>query len=245
MHKVVIVVPVFRHGEVLGETVARLVVSGLPVLVVSDGNDAVQVRLIEAVCRGAGVQLLKRRVNGGKGAAVMDGLREAARRGFTHAFQVDADGQHDLGRVLEFVRVSRQCPEALVLGYACYDESAPWSRRVGRWVTHVWVWISSLSLCVRDSMCGFRIYPIAAMLAVIDGARVGRGMEFDTELCVRAVWHGLRVVNLPVEVVYVSGGVSNFRFGADNVRMTVMHARLFGGMLWRVVGRVCRVKWML
>jgi hypothetical protein len=109
----------------------------------------------------------------------------------------------------------------------------PKARLYGRLLTHVWVWINTLSLAIKDSMCGFRVYPLADVVDVIDHARLGRRMDFDPEIAVRLVWRGLKVVNLPTPVSYPRDGVSHFDTLWDNVRISGMHARLFFGMLLR------------
>ena len=238
MFNPVIVIPVFQHGEILRATVSRLAPLTIPLIVVNDGSEPTQSMLIRKACRSERIKLLERDTNGGKGAAVTDGLREAKRRGYSHAFQVDADGQHDIARVPEFIRVARQHPAAMILGYPRYDKTIPLLRRLSRWLTHIWVWINTLSFCIRDSMCGFRVYPIASVLKIIDDANVGMHMEFDTELCVRACWQNIPIINLPVGVTYPDGGHSNFRITEDNALITLMHTRLFCGM-------VVRLPWLL
>ncbi len=233
MFDIVIIMPVFQHGEMLRATLARLAPFEIPALVVCDGNPPPQRRLIEHACRQARIKLIHRIKNGGKGAAVIDGLREALRCGHSHAFQIDADGQHDISGLAEFIRVARERPQALILGCPRYDESRPLSRRLGRWLTHVWVYINTWSWSIRDSMCGFRIYPIAPILKIIDNSNIGRRMNFDPELCVRACWNGMPIINMPVAVSYPKRGRSNFRLGADNMLITAMHTRLFFGMLRR------------
>ncbi|MBN9931448.1 hypothetical protein HZD82_24645, partial [Pantoea agglomerans] len=47
-----------------------------------------------------------------------------------------------------------------------------------------------------DSMCGFRVYPLAATLALCDRRAIGQRMDFDTEIMVRLYWH-LQNMNLP------------------------------------------------
>ena len=233
MFDLVIVIPVFQHGEALSDTIWRLTPSGIPLIVVNDGSDPSQSLLIRQTCQNDRIKLLDRNINGGKGAAVVDGLREAKRQGYTHVCQIDADGQHDLSCLPEFVRVARRHPDAMILGYPCYDESVPLGRQLGRWLTHMWVWINTLSLCIRDSMCGFRVYPILPILKIIDDSNIGRYMDFDPELCVRVCWKGLPIINLPVRVTYPDGGQSNFRIKQDNILITLMHVRLFFGMLRR------------
>ena len=114
-----------------------------------------------------------------------------------------------------------------------YDASVPKGRLYGRYITHVWVWINTLSFEIRDSMCGFRVDPLKVTVAVLDGANIGRRMDFDIEVLVRLVWRGLRLVNLPTRVTYPLDGISHFKALRDNVLISRMHARLFFGMLVR------------
>ncbi|MDO9127962.1 MAG: glycosyltransferase, partial [Parvibaculum sp.] len=210
---------------------------GLPVIVIDDGNELGAARSIAAICAAhEGVELLRRDVNGGKGAAVLDGIARAEARGFTHALQIDADGQHDLARVTDLLALARAHPHALVTGEPVYDETVPRSRRIARWITHVWVAVNTLSFRIVDSMCGFRIYPVAETLAVVRAAHVAKRMAFDTEILVRLVWRGTEVVTLPVAVTYPAGNHSNFAMWDDNLRLSGMHAKLFFLMLARLPG---------
>src|SRR5262249_54381029 len=91
-----VVVPVYNHGTPLPSTIERLAPFELPIIVVDDGSDATTKSAIAAIARRHAVTVVTLPRNGGKGAAVMAGLRTAAAAGYTHALQVDADGQHDL-----------------------------------------------------------------------------------------------------------------------------------------------------
>ena len=230
-----VVVPVYNHEHAIGITVERLLPHGMPVLLVDDGSVASCAAVLrELAIRHAGqVSLLRLDENGGKGAAVIAGMREAATRGASHALQIDADGQHDADDVPRFLAEAQAHPDAVVNGRPVYDESVPKGRLVGRYATHVWVWINTLSFDIADSMCGFRIYPLAATLAMLEREHVGLRMDFDVEVIVRLHWAGLEVRNLPTRVTYPLDGVSHFRLWQDNVRISKMHARLFFGMLWR------------
>lgn len=231
-----IVIPVYEHGGAIGATLRRLLPHGVPVLLVDDGSGAQCAEVLRdlAAATPAQVSLLRLAENGGKGAAVIAGLREAGRRGATHAVQIDADGQHDTDDVPAFLEQARAHPAAVINGRPVYDASVPRGRLVGRYATHVWVWINTLSLEIADSMCGFRVYPLAPTLALLQRRRVGRRMDFDTEVLVRLYWAGVRVRNLPTRVTYPADGVSHFDLWRDNLRIAWMHARLFFGMLPRL-----------
>src|SRR5690606_40040504 len=181
-----------------------------------------------------GVTVHRRDENGGKGVAVMEGFRLAAAEGFTHVLQVDADGQHDLNALPAIIEIARIHPNSLVSGEPVYDLTVPLSRKFGRWITHLWVWLETLSTEITDSMCGYRVYPLARTLEVMESEPVGHYMDFDTEIMVRLHWRGTRVRMLPVLVTYPRDNISNFRLGADNWLITKMHTRLVFGMLRRL-----------
>lgn len=228
------VVPTLNHVRALDTIIAGLAAAGLPVIVVDDGSAPEQAATIRGLCAARpGVTLLRHEHNAGKGAAVLAGLAAAERAGFSHAVQVDADGQHDLTRVGDLLALVQARPEALVTGVPVYDDSVPRARRIGRWLTHVWVAINTLSWRIIDSMCGFRVYPVQASLAVARDATIARGMAFDTEILVRLMWRGVPVELLPIAVTYPAGNHSNFDLWRDNVQISWMHTRLFFGMLVR------------
>ncbi len=229
-----IVIPVYNHGDAIGRTVQALRVHGLKIILVDDGSDAATQRQLAPLADGSHVQLLRLPSNRGKGVAAMTGFREAHRQGFTHVIQIDADGQHDATDVPKFVAAASANPSAMICGQAVYDRSVPTSRKIGRYITHTWVWIETLSFRIKDSMCGFRLYPLAQTIRVIDRSHIGARMDFDTEIAVRLAWTGVPAINIPTHVAYPLDGVSHFRMWHDNARISLMHTRLCFGMLWRL-----------
>lgn len=236
-----IVIPYHNHPGAIGGVLAALKPLGLPCRIVDDGSDEPsRAAIAELAEREDWVTLQRLEVNQGKGAAVMAGCDAALAQGFTHALQIDADGQHDVGAVPGMLDLSRRHSDAVITGQAVYDASVPRSRLYGRYVTHLWVWINTLSLAIRDSMCGLRIYPLARSCAIWHRHAVGKRMDFDMEILVRLSWSGAEVINVPVRVTYPADGVSHFKLFRDNVQISAMHARMFFGMLWRLPMLVAR-----
>lgn len=240
--KLIVTIPVYNHGAAIGNVVAAVRRHDLPVLLIDDGSEPVcAARITELAAQEPdAVRAIRLDPNQGKGAAMMAGLREAAQLGYTHALQIDADGQHDANDIPRFVQRALEHPNAVICGVPIYDDSVPKARLYGRYLTHVWVWINTLSFSITDSMCGFRIYPLPATLAVIDSETVGSRMDFDTEILVRLYWRGVAVVNEKTRVRYPEDGVSHFRAWQDNVAISKMHTRLFFGMVWRLPGLLWR-----
>jgi glycosyltransferase involved in cell wall biosynthesis len=239
--KTCIVIPFYNHAGAIAHVVDALKPLGLQCFIVDDGSDASAQRVLSQVAmRESWVKVLRLPKNGGKGAAVMAGCDAALAAGFSHALQIDADGQHDVADAARLLEVSRRNHAAIVSGEAIYDSSAPRSRRYGRYLTHVWVWINTLSFDIRDSMCGLRVYPLAATCEIWRQHRVGRRMDFDPEIMVRLHWNGMRIFTVPTRVTYPRDGVSHFKMLEDNVLISRMHARLFFGMLRRLPALLSR-----
>jgi glycosyltransferase involved in cell wall biosynthesis len=243
--KTVAVVPVFDHGEAVGTVVARLRAFGLPVILVDDGSHAPCAATLDALVAAAAGQepplvLLRHPENRGKGAAVLTGFAHAGVLGADHVLQVDADGQHDLDALPAFLDAAARQPGAVINGCSRYDNSVPKNRLYARCITHAWVWINTLSLRIVDSMCGFRLYPLAAVLALLPALRRADRMNFDTEILVRLDWNDVPIVNLPVKVCYPMDGLSHYRLWRDNLRVSAMHARLLFGMLLRLPRLITR-----
>ncbi|MGQ0618687.1 MAG: glycosyltransferase family 2 protein [Panacagrimonas sp.] len=237
-----LVVPYYNHEHAIERTLSALKSLGLPCWLVDDGSSATARHRVEALAERERhwLRLIALSPNQGKGAAVMAGCAAAAAAGHSHAVQVDADGQHDIADIPRLLELAREQPLALVTGIPVFDDSVPRARLYGRYITHFWVWVHTLSFAVRDSMCGFRVYPLAATLAVWRDGGVGRRMDFDTEILVRLHWRGLPLLQLPTRVTYPADGVSHFNVLRDNLRISWMHTRLLFGMLLRLPGVVRR-----
>ena len=241
MARVCAVVPVYNHEHAIAGIVGELRRCALTVYLVDDGSRASCAEVLDRLAAvDPEVRVVRLAHNQGKGAAVLAGMRAAAREGCTHALQIDADGQHQVDDVPRFLAVATADPAAVVCGAPQFDDSMPRSRRYLRYLTHVMVWVNTLSFGIRDSMCGFRVYPLAQVLPVIESEVPGRRMDFDVEALVRLHWRGVPLRWLPTPVSYPAGGVSHFRLLQDNVLITRMHTRLFFGMLRRLPRIVAR-----
>ncbi len=220
------VVPTFDNPETVGRVVDEIRRFIPEVIVVDDGSAPAGEEACRRLERERRASVHRLSKNAGKGAAVKRGLEEAARAGFSHAFQVDADGQHDLGEIPSFLSAAEAAPSSAIFGMPLYDESAPSVRRIGREITRFWVDLEVGRGVIRDAMIGFRVYPVAATLALPLRAR---RMSFDVEVAVLLAWAGVAIVNLPVKICYFApeeGGRSHFRPFQDNLRLSWLHSRL-------------------
>ena len=93
--KPIALIPHYNHGATLATVCTALRAHGLPVLVIDDGSNVADLAAArELAAHDPAITLLERAHNGGKGAAVKDGIHWVTQQGYSHALQIDADGQH-------------------------------------------------------------------------------------------------------------------------------------------------------
>jgi glycosyltransferase involved in cell wall biosynthesis len=228
-------VPTYDNPLTIGPVVDRIREHLPDILVVDDGSSDPGRRAVEALAASGRAHAHRLDQNLGKGGAVKVGFRVARELGFTHALQIDADGQHDATEIPRFIAAASEKPDALVLGVPVFDETAPAGRRRGRLISRFWTDLETGGRVIEDPLCGFRVYPLDT--AIRANARANR-MDFDPEIAVRMIWNGCPVVNLRTRVRYLSpeeGGVSHFRMFRDNILISLCHARLFITAVSRVL----------
>jgi glycosyltransferase involved in cell wall biosynthesis len=230
-----ILIPVYRHGKTACPLAERLALMGLPVIMVDDGNDQeTQALLAECAARTRGIVPVRLEKNAGKGGAFIKGLEKAAELGLTHVLQIDADGQHDDAAAAFFLEQAAKYPDRIICGLPAFDETAPHSRVIGRKISTFWAAIVTLSTELKDTHCGFRVYPVEETLRITKNIFLDRRMGFDTEILVRLYWRKVYPVFFPIKVRYPAGGISNFRVVRDNIRISWVFTRLCAGMLLRL-----------
>ena len=223
MNKFAFLVPYYNHPQNIKELVAALKPHDIPIIIVDDGSDEPSKAVLREL---EDVLLLTRPNNDGKGAAMKDGFEFAFEKGFTHAFQIDADFQHDVGMIERFLEASRNFPQSIICSNPIYDENAPRSRVYGRKITNFWVRVNALTTKMKDTMCGFRIYPLETIKEAVQKSKTNR-MEFDMEILLNASRQGVDMRWIDIKVRYEKDGVSHFKMLRDNALISLMHAKYF------------------
>jgi len=233
-----VLIPSYNPGPKVFDTVREARAQWAPVWVVVDGStDGTDVQLQAMAAEDEGLKVFVLPENGGKGAAVLYGLDEAAQQGITHVLTMDSDGQHPAALIPRFMAVSAGAPECMVLGRPVFDASAPLLRVRGRKISNAWANLETLWVGIGDSLYGFRVYPVAPLRALMQGQRWMRRFDFDPEAVVRLAWRGVKPINIDAPVKYFNadeGGVSHFNYLRDNTLLTWMHCRLLLGFILRL-----------
>lgn len=239
-----VLIPAYNAGALLEKTLRGALQHWRPVWVVDDGStDGSVEALRERFPDEPGLRVIRLPRNGGKGAALFAGAREAREHGFSHALTLDADDQHDTASIPAFMRLSEQRPDALVMGRPRFAGDAPRARVWGRKINIFWTDLETGFRGLGDTLFGFRVYPLEPFCRVMEDTAWARRFDFDPEIAVRLHWAGVPPLSLETPVRYhnpSNGGVSHFHYVRDNLLLTWMHTRLVFEGLEKKAGALLR-----
>ncbi len=240
----IVLIPSYNSGPNVIDVVRAARSQWEPVWVSVDGStDGSGEALAQMALTDPGLAVFLLPENRGKGAALLHGLREAEAKGFTHVLTMDADGQHPVQCITKFMGVSLANPAAAILAVPVFDASAPLLRVRGRRISNWWANLETLWIGIGDLLCGFRVYPIQRLRPIMEASDWMRRFDVDAEAAVRLSWQGVRIINLPAPVRYLTheeGGISHFHYFRDNAVLTWMHIRLMFAFLGRLPLLVAR-----
>ncbi|MER0170835.1 MAG: glycosyltransferase family 2 protein [Nitrosomonas sp.] len=234
----ILLIPSYNPGNLIMITVREALLQWQPVWVVCDGSTDGSTAILQKMSEdNPNLRVIVVPFNLGKGAAVMEGLRQASESGFTHALTMDADRQHPAYLIPRFMNISMDNPDSMILGKPVFDDTAPQLRVQGRKISNFLANLDTLWMGIGDSLYGFRVYPIAPLLHIMQQNRFMRRFDFDIEAVVRLCWKNIRPINVDAPVKYLNadeGGVSHFNYWRDNALLTWMHIRLIVGFIVRL-----------
>lgn len=200
-----VVIPAYNEAERLPRTLGsmRAYLMQAPyraeVLVVDDGSTDATLASVETFgCAEVPVRVVRRAANGGKGAAVRDGLRAATGQ---FVLLMDADESAPISEVEKLLGAARDgAPVVIGSRYVARGSvkvRQPWYRVVISRLGNLVIRLSVLP-GVKDSQCGFKLLSRAAADDL--GGRLTRnGFSFDIELLVLARGLGYEVREVPVD----------------------------------------------
>jgi glycosyltransferase involved in cell wall biosynthesis len=213
-------IPVYNNARTIADVARRARAQVQRVVVIDDGStDANLCELLN----GLDVHVVRHPANRGKGAALQTALNYARERGGRYLLTLDGDGQHFPEDIPQLLAVIDR--HAIVIGRRTeIVGDRPRASRFGQDFSDFWIQVET-GVAVRDTQCGFRVYPIEPLAQL---PLHSRHYTFEVEVLTRALWAGLHTRTTPIRVSYSEAArrSSSFRPGRDNVRLSWLHARL-------------------
>ncbi len=219
--EILIVIPLYNHGDTVRNVVMRALEIHHPVMVIDDGStDHGSENL-----KGLDIILIRHQKNLGKGAAILTAAKHAQKMGITHIVTIDADDQHDPYDFKQFVPLIQKNPWAVIVGKRNFiNANIPGLTRFGRKFSNFWLRLQT-GLIIGDVQSGFRAYPVV----VLESLKLRENhFSFEVEVLVKAVWAGIDLLETDISVYYPPSTerISHFRLFVDNLRLTLLNTKL-------------------
>ena len=205
MNTSLVVIPTYNEVESIGSLLDALKKLPVDILVIDDGSPDGTAQ----VCLAHAVEVISRTRKMGLGSAYRTGFAIALQRGYSHVIEMDADGSHqvqDLQTMMEWIGTSdlligsRWVADGAIENWNKFREYL--SKGANAYANLL------LSLDVKDTTSGFRIYS-ADLLRRMDVATIkSEGYCFQIEMTRRAIARGGTVGEIPITFIERSHGTS-------------------------------------
>ncbi|WP_083961529.1 glycosyltransferase family 2 protein [Salinimicrobium terrae] len=217
-----VLIPTYNNDRTLQRVIDEVHLYTSNMIVVNDGSTDDTASVLQQF---SFLRVIHIPVNKGKGNALKRGFKEASKMGFKYAISMDSDGQHypdDFRVFLDALEDHLPAePELLVIGSRKMDDpTVPDKSSIGNRFSSFWYRVET-GVKLQDTQCGYRLYPLEALNSL---TLYTSRFELEIEVIVKAAWNGVKVINLPVKVLYdPKERVTHFKPWQDVARITVLN----------------------
>ena len=219
MSRTIVTVPTYKERDNIGLLLDALLALGLPgveVLVIDDNSPDGTADVVRSVAaRRAGVHLMVRMGQRGRGSAGIAGFKKALELGADFVFEMDADFSHDPKYLPALVGMLERGEAELVVGSRFIpggqDADRPFVRRMISEVARRYT-RTILGLPVEDVTSGYSGFSRRLLEAVDFDTFSSTGPSIVQELMFRAHVKGFRMKELPIVFVDRPRGESTLTF---------------------------------
>ena len=224
--KPILIIPFYNHIDQFKAFFPYIKDLNIKILISNDGSNSSQTKELKSICKNNNFFYIEQSKNAGKGQALVQAFRWAFTHNFTHALQIDADGQHSTKDIPKFLDLSQKNPHSLICGIPLFDCSVPKHRKYGHKLTTFWTHVETLSTHkIQDALCGYRIYPLKPIFSILPSLKFMR-MGFDIEILVKAYWNNIPIINVETKINYPDTGLSHFKLLRSNLEISLLHSYL-------------------
>ena len=209
MRASLVVIPTYNEAKSIGTILDGLKDLDVDVLVIDDGSPDSTADIV----RKHNVEVVERQGKQGLGSAYRTGFSIAIERGYTYVIEMDADGSHqisDLKTMMEWIGSadlligSRWVSDGSIENWSKFREYL--SKSANRYANLL------LSLGVKDTTSGFRIYTSALLKKMEISTIRSEGYCFQIEMTRRAIARGGSIAEVPITFIERAHGKSKMSF---------------------------------
>lgn len=189
--KTVAIIPALNEEETIGRVVRSVRKHIKNVIVIDDGSTDGTAK----TARRAGASVYSHPMNKGLGPTILDGYREALKRGAEIVLQIDADGQYLARDIPKLVNPVIRNEADMVLGsrFSGKIEEMPFVKRTGnKFFSKITSMLSGIK--ITDAQTGFRAIRSELLENIIPTGKY----TYTQEMIIRASKENYRILEVPI-----------------------------------------------
>ena len=197
--KITIGIPAYNEEKNIASIITKLKKITDSIIVCDDGSSD----MTSEISKNLGAVVISHKKNMGYGAAINSIFQKSKEMKSDLLVTFDADGQHRVEDIEKVVEPIKNNVADLVIGSRFLDEKShiPNYRKIGiKVITQVTN--ASIKKKLTDSQSGFRAYN-KQVLSQISPSDMGMGIS--TEILIKSSSKGLRIMEVPITVLYEGG----------------------------------------
>lgn len=219
-HEIIVIVPTYNNDNSIQKVVDDILSFEYKLIVIDDGYDNPVENILK---ENKNLTILRHNINRGKGEAILTGAKEAKKLGYKYFISLDGDGQH-LASQIEKITDFCKDEDEIIIGARDFEiDNVPNGSKFGRWFSNFWAtWDTEQE--IKDSLSGFRLYPISILDLEISTSR----FDWEMEVLVKHSWKGKKIKEITVDCYYPTPEerVSHFKKFWDTAAIVMVHIRL-------------------
>jgi glycosyltransferase involved in cell wall biosynthesis len=216
-----LVIPAYNEAATIRDLAQRALHQGVQVIVVDDAStDATSAQVADLP-----LTLLLNETNRGKAGSLCRGFEQALAQGASAVLTLDGDGQHRPEDIPRLIEAHEQNPQCIIVAARVHeDDTVPLARYRANCFANFWIsWAAGH--WIRDSQCGFRLYPAQVLRRVRVPHNRAASFVFESEVLIVAARAGFPTRAVPIPALYpVAARASHMRPVRDIARIVRMVA---------------------
>lgn len=229
--RISILVPSFNEERYIKSVIEKCAAYNLDIIVVNDGSTDNTLSVLNQLKSSFknNLIILNHDINKGKGEALKTGFDFASRNNYYGIITIDADGQHSIEEIGNFLKEVNQSDPDIIVGSRFKNiKGMPFIRLAVNFLTS-WIISAIARKKIDDVQSGFRFIKYNVINTV---SLETSSFDTEPELLIKASWQGFKIINIPIKTIYhLDEFKSHISPGKDTLKFFKL---VFRSIAWRI-----------
>ncbi len=215
--RLALLIPAYNEEKYIEGVIENSSKYEMDIIILDDGSIDSTASIVESLIPAYSpyLKLIRHSKNLGKGQALITGFDYIKENNYSGVITLDADGQHDTKEIINFLEVIKKEDPDLIIGDRLGNtEGMPFIRLATNVFTS-WIISKIAGKKVSDVQSGYRYLKTMALKKI---KLKTKNFDTEPEIILRAGWHDMKILNVPIKTIYHDDFVSYVNPVKDTIK---------------------------